>query len=89
MGMRPRNIHLNIKKIMLRDMTAEDADIIKDAMKDELKKLFRTKGVPGSLDNSGNQNSLSIGPINTGYGSGGKEVGGEVARAIYSGLSKK
>lgn len=87
--MKPKNIHLNINKIRLNDMTPEDTDIMKEAMKDELKKLFTTKGVPGSLNNSGNQNSLSIEPIITGNGSGGKEVGGEVARAIYGGLSKK
>ena len=87
--MKPKNIHLNIKKIMLNCMKPEDTNIMKGAMKDELKRLFTAKGVPGSLNNSGNQNSLLIRPINVGHGSGGKEVGGEVARAIYGGMNKK
>ncbi len=86
MGVR-RKVELRIEELVLHGFPPGDRHRIGDAATRELARLFAERGVPPSLEETGEMTSLSAGSFEARPDLGAERIGVQVARAVYGGLS--
>ncbi len=86
--MRPKNIELHIEELVLHGFAGSDSQIVGEAVKSELSRLFTEQGVPPSLEQGGRIDSLKGGDLKLTPGSNAEVIGARVARAVYGGLKR-
>jgi len=82
------NLELEIEELVLDGFPAADRDRIARAVHVELERLFAENGVPASLEGGGNVAKIDGGSFEAAPDSGSEEIGAQVARALYGGMSE-
>jgi hypothetical protein len=88
MGMRPRNIEVNIEELVLDSFAGNDRKSIVESVERELTRLFTEQGVPPSLNWGREIECLDGGGFEVAQGSKPEAIGAKVAKAVYGGLNK-
>ncbi len=82
------NVELHIEELVLRGFAPGDRDRIAAAVERRLTHLLATGGVGSSLAQGGETAHLDGGAFEVAPRSGAETVGGQVAQAVYGGLTK-
>jgi hypothetical protein len=85
MGMKPKNIELNIEELVLHGFSPGDRHSIGEAVERELTRLLADRGVPQSLERGGEIANMDGGAFEV-ADSRAQVVGAQVAKAVYGGL---
>jgi hypothetical protein len=88
MGVRPREIHVKIGELILHGVTPEAALGIGETAERELSRLLAEQGVPTRLVRSGTLDRVDAGAFARGATASPTEIGGDIARAVYGGISR-
>lgn len=83
----PRSVELHIEELVLHGFAPGDRYRIGEAVERELFRLMTERGVPPSLA-GGDASILDAGEFIVERNSAPEEIGLQVARAVYGGLSK-
>ena len=86
--MKPKNIELNIEKLVLHGFSPGDRYRIGEAVERELTRLLADQGVPQSLERGREIANMDSGAFEVAAGSRADVVGAQVAKAVYGGLRK-
>ncbi len=81
-------VELHIEELVLHGFAPQDGHRIGAAVEAELARLFAEPGMPPSLANGGEIAHLDGGAFEAATGSGAEAIGGQVAQALYGGLSR-
>ena len=81
-----RRIELNIEELVLHGFSPGDRYQIGEAVEQELTRLLADRGVPQSLERSGEIANMDGGAFEVATGSRAQVVGVQVAKAVYGGL---
>jgi len=89
---KPAALHLHIETLVLDGFPAADGRAIRAAIESELTRLFAAGGVPDGLGQARSIGRLDGGsfslPQESGVQGSAPRIGGEVAAAIYRGVSR-
>lgn len=80
-------VELHIEKLVLHGFAPCDRHRIGAAVEAELTRMIAEQGVPASLANGGEIALLDAGSFEVAKDSTTKTIGGQVARALYGGLT--
>ena len=82
------NVEIHIEKLVLHDFSPTDRHRIGETLERELACLFVEQSTPSSLIQGRKIERLDGGAFEVAPGSKAEAVGGQVARAVYGGLSR-
>jgi hypothetical protein len=85
-GVKPKNIELNIEELVLHGFAPGDRYSIGEAVEQELTRLLAERGVPHSLERGGEVANMDGGAFEIAPDSRAQVVGAQVAKAVYRGL---
>ncbi len=88
MGMRPRNVELEIEQLVLHGFPAADRRRIGEAVRSELARLLAEHGATKLLARGGRIRQLDAGAFDVTPGSSADTVGIQVAQSVYRGLKR-
>jgi hypothetical protein len=88
MGVRPREIHVKIGELILHGVAPADAAAVGDAAERELTRLFSEGGVPDGVAGGLVVGHVDAGMLDRGLEMGKPSMGSQIARAVYSGMSR-
>ena len=86
--MKQPNIELHIEELVLHGFAPGDRYAIAEAVEHELTRLLAEQGAPPSLLQSGDVARLDSGAFDVVSNAKAEGIGGQVAQAVYGGLSR-
>ena len=86
MGMKPRNIELNVEELVLHGFSPGDRYRIGEVVERELVHMIAERDLPSSLADGGKIDHLDGGAFEAAQGSRPEEIGLQVAQAVYRGV---
>jgi hypothetical protein len=84
--MMPANLNLHIEELVLHGFAAGDRYLIREAVQQELSRLFVEQGVPPALAQGGAIERLDGGSFEMAAGMKAGAIGTQIAQSIYQGL---
>jgi hypothetical protein len=81
------NIRLHIEELALEGFSATERYRIGEAVQQELARLLLEQGLPGAATRGGEAAYLDGGSFELESQSNSRQIGGEIAQAIYKGLN--
>ena len=87
--MKPRNIELNIKELVLHGFSPGDRYRIGEVVEQELAHMIAERDLPSSLADGGDIDHLDGGAFEAAQGSRPEAIGLQVAQAVYIGLKNE
>ncbi len=81
-------IELHIGRLRLHGFPPAQRHAIGAALRQELARLIAERGMPGARSPGGRLPNLNLAGMRIRAGAGGKDVGAQLARTIYGGLSR-
>ena len=82
------NVELHIEELLLEGFPPSARHQIGDALARELTRLLTEEGVPPSLASFGEGARIDAGQFRSEGGAEANEVGAQVARSVYGGLTR-
>lgn len=86
--MKPTNIELHIEELVLHGFAPGDRYSIADAVESELTRSFAERGLPPSLMRNAVIGRVDGGAFDVASGAKPDRIGGQVAEAVYGGLTR-
>jgi hypothetical protein len=86
-GVNPREIEVRIDELVLHGVAFADRYAVADAVQHELAQLLAERGLPQRLTGGAETEAIDAGSFVRGPLATPVSIGGDVARAVYGGLS--
>lgn len=81
------DVEIRIEELALTGLPPADPERLGSAIQDHLARLIGERGVPPSMSRDGVVAEVSGGTLDLRAGASAEEIGSQVARAVYEGLS--
>jgi hypothetical protein len=88
MGVSPREIEVRIEELVLDGVSRVDAPRVGMSLERELTRLLALRGVPNGIARVSGLDTLDAGAFTRGLSTTCRELGGEIAQAVYGGLQR-